>query len=687
MASQSQGQTEGGPTQSSTQSAGNPADTFKILIVTDTHIGYQERDPIRGDDSFSTWEEVLHIAKSQQVDFILHGGDLFHDNKPSRRTLYRTMEAIRKYCFGDQQVAIQVVSDQAQNFPNFKTVNYQDPNFNISIPIFVIHGNHDDPSGDGQYSALDLLSVCNFVNYFGKSSSIDDITVYPILMTKGMSKLALYGIGNIRDERLFRTFQQKKVKLKRPVENREEWFSMMVLHQNRVAHSPKNYIHEAFFESFLNFILWGHEHECNIQPQMASQANFYISQPGSTVATSLSEFESKPKHVGILEIQAEKFRLTPIPLNTVRPYLIEDIVLASVQISNPTDNEEITQALTEKVEEMIEKARIQQKELGRPDLKPLIRLKVDYTGYSTISVPRFGQQFVGKVANPKDILLFHRRKNTKSGVRPGVENPEAEEELFVRGVRPDPVDSTKIEDLILSFLGPTGSGSVEILPEGEFTNALHQFVDKEDKGALSDFIQKKLKTTQTYLEKQDPTKTKTPDEISHLVMEQMIKQNTLDNLKKQEAIQKAKEEENKEMEEEESGDKSPKTKKQKDEVKETIKVKSEPSQTRKRPHQEVITLDEDEDELLMPPPSKKAKKPKLTAAKSKPAPAPAPTPAPAPSTKALKTEKEKPATSKSSQSDSKKSILAMLQEDEDSEMPDEQENSSFKKRWGKKKAE
>jgi double-strand break repair protein MRE11 len=27
-----------------------------------------------------------------------------------------------------------------------KHVNYEDPNLNISMPIFTIHGNHDDPS-------------------------------------------------------------------------------------------------------------------------------------------------------------------------------------------------------------------------------------------------------------------------------------------------------------------------------------------------------------------------------------------------------------------------------------------------------------------------------------------------------------------------------------------------------------
>jgi len=33
---------------------------------------------------------------------------------------------------------------------------------------------------------------------------------------------------------------------------------------------------------------------------------------------------------------------------------------------------------------------------------------VDYTGFSTINVQRFGQKFVGKVANPQELLLFSK---------------------------------------------------------------------------------------------------------------------------------------------------------------------------------------------------------------------------------------------------------------------------------------
>lgn len=35
---------------------------------------------------------------------------------------------------------------------SFPAINYEDPNFNVGIPVFSIHGNHDDPQGAGAVS-------------------------------------------------------------------------------------------------------------------------------------------------------------------------------------------------------------------------------------------------------------------------------------------------------------------------------------------------------------------------------------------------------------------------------------------------------------------------------------------------------------------------------------------------------
>ena len=80
--------------------------------------------------------------------FLLLGGDLFHENKPSRRMVNSTIELLRKYTMGDKPCQIEFLSDQSMNFKHskFPYVNYEDPNLNISYPVFSIHGNHDDPS-------------------------------------------------------------------------------------------------------------------------------------------------------------------------------------------------------------------------------------------------------------------------------------------------------------------------------------------------------------------------------------------------------------------------------------------------------------------------------------------------------------------------------------------------------------
>ena len=127
-----------------------------------------------------------------------------------------------------------------------------------------------------------------------------------------MTKLALYGLGNMRDERLGRLFQTpgavtwcapgrgclvhrtqhltaqharrarprlgdfctactKQVGAARRVRTAtedgvaaSEWLNVFVLHQNRVAHSQsaKNLVKESHLARWLDLVVWGHEHEC-----------------------------------------------------------------------------------------------------------------------------------------------------------------------------------------------------------------------------------------------------------------------------------------------------------------------------------------------------------------------------------------------------------------------------------------
>lgn len=128
--------------------------TLRIMVSTDNHLGYNERDAVRGMDSFAAFEEVLYLAKKFECDMVLLAGDLFHENRPSRTTLFRTMQILRQYCMGDNPVRIQILSDPVRNFASNSVANYQDPNYSVDLPIFSIHGNHDDPIRDGQGTSL-----------------------------------------------------------------------------------------------------------------------------------------------------------------------------------------------------------------------------------------------------------------------------------------------------------------------------------------------------------------------------------------------------------------------------------------------------------------------------------------------------------------------------------------------------
>ncbi len=118
----------------------------------------------------------------------------------------------------------------------------------------------------------------------------------------------------MKDERLHRLFRSGKVRMLRPEEDTEDWFNLLVLHQNRAKHGPTNYIPDYFIEDFFDLVFWGHEHECRLEPEVVSKGDkrFFITQPGSSVATSLSEGESVQKKVGLLTVSGKDFKIEPV---------------------------------------------------------------------------------------------------------------------------------------------------------------------------------------------------------------------------------------------------------------------------------------------------------------------------------------------------------------------------------------
>ena len=240
---------------------------INILVASDVHLGVNERDPVRKNDAKTTFDEIFRIARARCADMVLLTGNIFHENKPSRLAMQSAIEVLRNHCLGNGQIALDIVSDQSSSLHgNYKSVNFEDPNYNVQLPVFAIHGDHDDPGGEGGLSALDLLASANLLNYIGRVPNTSSIKLAPLLVRKGSTKLALYGLGHLRDEQLTRALERQELSVARPSERPEEWFHVLAVHQNRArtAAGSAGSVKENLLPPCMDLILWGHERECTL---------------------------------------------------------------------------------------------------------------------------------------------------------------------------------------------------------------------------------------------------------------------------------------------------------------------------------------------------------------------------------------------------------------------------------------
>lgn len=248
-------------------------------------------------------------------------------------------------------------------------------------------------------------------------------------------------------------------------------------------------------------MVWGHEHECIIEPKYNPEMNFHVLQPGSSVATSLMPGEAVSKHVAILSITGRDFKLEPIRLKSVRPFVMKEMILSedkeAKKLAREDNRSRLTQYLVSIVEGLIVQAKQEWSEMQDevdPDDEieiplPLIRLRVEYSApdggnFDCENPQRFSNRFVGKVANVNDVVQFYRKK--AGATRQGAGGAELPEESVLAQLS---IDSVKVEKLVREFLT---AQSLTILPQNSFGDAVSQFVDKDDKHAMEMFVNESL---------------------------------------------------------------------------------------------------------------------------------------------------------------------------------------------------
>lgn len=456
-------------------------------------MGYLDSDPVRGNDSWITFQEITELAKAHDVDMIVQGGDLFHVSRPSKKALYHVIHSLRLNSLGDRPCELELLNDPADALKNESRVNYEDPNLNVAIPMFAISGNHDDATGEGLLSPLDVMSATGLVNYFGQVPEQDRLQVTPLVMQKGSTKLALYGINNVRDERLQRIMRSGNVTFKTPP-NSSDFFNLLCIHQNHHRHSMTSYVPEDFLPLFLNFVFWGHEHECIPFPQYNPTTGFDTLQAGSSVATSLSEGESAKKYVFILDIKGTQYALTPVPLETVRPFVMENVSLREENfIEGAASKADIVAFLLEKVNALITEAKTKYQAAGGTDenVLPLVRLRVDRTGdYEVENARRFSNRFVGKIANVNDIIHYVTKKSPEKYVTAAAVKPDLPQEDGI-------IQKISMQQLLKEHLGDC---CLHLVPEDGMLDVTRKFIEQDDKQVFQDFVKQTIDgATQTLL--------------------------------------------------------------------------------------------------------------------------------------------------------------------------------------------
>ncbi|WP_254523455.1 DNA double-strand break repair protein Mre11 [Natrinema caseinilyticum] len=118
----------------------------RVIHTGDTHIGYQQyNSPERRRDFLEAFRNVVQDAVSDDVDAVVHAGDLFHDRRPSLVDLQGTVDVLRTLADAD-------------------------------IPFLAVVGNHESKR-DAQW--LDLFADLGLATRLGADPVVvDDVAFY-----------------------------------------------------------------------------------------------------------------------------------------------------------------------------------------------------------------------------------------------------------------------------------------------------------------------------------------------------------------------------------------------------------------------------------------------------------------------------------------------------------------------------
>ena len=99
-----------------------------------------------------------------------------------------------------------------------------------------------------------------------------------------------------------------------------------------------------------------------------------------------------------------------VPLRSCRQFVMDTVVLSATNLKETDKNIElkIEQLLVKRVEKLVAECASSRYCYDKQPVKPLVRIKVDYTNFETVNENRFAQKMMDKVANPRNVLQFFK---------------------------------------------------------------------------------------------------------------------------------------------------------------------------------------------------------------------------------------------------------------------------------------
>jgi len=262
----------------------------RVLHTGDTHVGYQQyHDPRRRQDFLRGFEAVIEDAIADDVDAVVHAGDLFHDRRPDLQDLQGVVASLRELRAAD-------------------------------IPFLAIVGNHE-AKRSGQW--LDLFADLDLAERLDGEPRIVGSTEEDEAGADGAADtLALYGLDHVpeseRDD-----LEYEFTSPEAAADGSAAPPTALVAHGLFAPFDPAEWDTEELLDSAsidFDAMLLGDNHI----PGKQQVADTWVTYPGSTERASASE--RADRGYNIVTVEDGELRITRRTLES-REFVFVDVEL------------------------------------------------------------------------------------------------------------------------------------------------------------------------------------------------------------------------------------------------------------------------------------------------------------------------------------------------------------------------